>query len=188
MMIPLQISFRHMKPSAALETRIREEAEKLELFHDHIMSCRVVVEAPHRHQQKGNLFHIRLDLKTPGKELVVTKEHHDNHAHEDIYVVVRDAFNAMQRQLEDHTRIQHGRVKSHETPAHGRILQLIPMQDFGTIKTPDGREIYFHRNSVLSSDFDKLTEGDEVKFVEEAGEEGPQASSVTPIGKHQILG
>jgi cold shock CspA family protein len=152
------------------------------------MSCRVVVEAPHRHREKGNLFHLGIDLKIPGKELVVTKEHHDNHAHEDIYVVVRDAFNAMQRQLEEHTRIQRGQIKTHETPAHGRVLQLLPMQDYGRIKTPDGREIYFHRNSVLDPGFDELTEGDEVKFVEEAGEEGPQASTVTAIGKHHILG
>ena len=188
MMIPLQISFRHMDPSPALESRIRDEAAKLELFHEHIMSCRVIVESPHQHQQKGKLYHLRIDLKTPGKELVVTKEHHDNHAHEDIYVVVRDAFNAMRRQLEDHARIQQGRIKTHEIPAHGRVSQLIPMQDYGMIKTPDGREIYFHRNSVLDTGYDKLTEGDEVKFVEVAGDEGPQASTVSPIGKHHIVG
>lgn len=188
MMIPLQISFRHMDPSPALESRIRDEAAKLELFHEHIISCRVVVEAPHQHQQKGKLYHLRIDLKTPGKELVVTKEHHDNHAHEDIYVVIRDAFNAMQRQLEDHARIEHGQVKTHETPAHGRVSLLIPMQDYGIIKTLDSREIYFHRNSVLDAGYDKLTEGDEVKFVEAVGDEGPQASTVTPIGKHHIVG
>jgi ribosomal subunit interface protein len=177
-----------MEPSPALESRIKDEVAKLEQFHDHIMSCRVVVESPHRHQHKGNLYSLRIDLKTPGKELVVTKDHHDNQAHEDVYVVIRDAFNAMQRQLEDHTRIQRGHTKNHETPAHGRVLRLIPLQDYGFIKTADGREIYFHRHSVLGPGYDRLTEGDEVKFVETIGEEGPQASTVTPIGKHHIVG
>jgi ribosomal subunit interface protein len=188
MMIPLQISFRHIDPSPALESRIRAEATKLEQFHENIISCRVVVEAPHRHQHKGKLYNLRIDLKAPGKELVVTKQQHDKHAHEDIYVVIRDAFNAMRRQLEDHAKIQHRRIKAHEIPAHGRVLQLIPIQDYGMIKTPDGREIYFHRNSVLNDEYDNLSEGDEVRFVEEAGDEGPQASTVTQLGKHHIVG
>jgi cold shock CspA family protein len=176
-----------MAPSPALESRIRDEVGKLEQFHDNIMSCRVTVAAPHRHQHKGKLYNVSIDLKTPGRELVVNKEHHDKHAHEDVYVVIRDAFNALQRQLEDHVRIQRRKVKTHVSPAHGRVSQLVPIQDYGVITTPDGREIYFHRNSVLNSGYDKLIEGSEVSFFEEAGDEGPQASTVTLIGKHHIV-
>jgi ribosome-associated translation inhibitor RaiA len=188
MQIPLQITFRHMEPSPALEARIRQEAGKLDKFYEKVMSCRVVVEAPHRHHHKGNLYQIRIDLKTPGKEIVVTRAQHDNHAHEDVYVVVRDAFNSVQRQVEDFARHQRREVKHHETPAHGRVLTLVPDDDYGKIETTDGREIYFHRNSVLNGGYHALAIGSEVRFTEEAGEEGPQASYVSPIGKHHIVG
>lgn len=66
MQVPLQITFRHMDPSPALENQIREEAAKLEQFHEHIMSCKVVLESPHKHHHKGKLYHLHIDLKTPG--------------------------------------------------------------------------------------------------------------------------
>lgn len=188
MHMPLQITFRHMDPSPALEARIRKEAARLDKFHEHIMSCRVVVEAPHQHHHKGNLYHLSIDLKAPRKEMAVTREHHADHAHEDIYVVIRDAFDAMQRQIEDYARRQRSEVKTHEVPSHGRITELVPEQDCGRIETVEGREIYFHRNSVLDNAYDKLTIGSEVRFEEESGDEGPQASTVVMVGKHHILG
>lgn len=101
-------------------------------------------------------------------------------------MAIRDAFDAMTRQLEDYARKRRGKVKHHETPAHGRISSLHPEEDYGRIKTPDDRLVYFHRHSVLDNAFDRLTVGSEVRFVEEAGERGPQASTVTLIGKHHV--
>ena len=112
MQLPLQITFRHIQPSAAVEARIRQEAAKLEKFFEKIISCRVIVEAPHRHHNQGNLFHVRIDLAVPQEELVVSHEQHDEHAHEDAYVVIRDAFNALHRQLEDYVRRRRGDVKA----------------------------------------------------------------------------
>lgn len=113
MQIPLQITFRGIPKSEAVEARIREKVDKLERFHSRIMSCRVAVEAEHQRHHQGNQYHIRIDITVPGKELVISREHHDNHAYEDIYVAIRDAFNAAARQLEDHARIRRGEVKSH---------------------------------------------------------------------------
>lgn len=188
MQLPLQITFRDMDPSAAVETKIREKAAKLDQFFDHIMSCRVTVEAPHRRHHQGNLFHVRIDVTVPGKELVVSREPAEHQAHEDAYVVIRDAFNAMRRQLEDYSRRLKGNVKAHEVPPHGRVIELVPEQDFGRIESADGRDIYFHRNSLVNGDFEKLGVGDEVRFDEELGEHGPQASSVRLVGKHHIVG
>ncbi len=188
MKLPLQITFRNMDPSEAVEANIREKAEKLDKFYSQIMGCRVVVEEHHQHHHKGNLFHIRIDLTVPDKELVVSREHDQDHAHEDIYVAIRDAFNAARRQLEDYSRRRGQHVKSHETPPHGRISQLSPEEDYGKIDTPDGREIYFHRHSVLNQDFDKLEIGAEVRFDEEQGDFGPQASTVKVVGKHHVVG
>ena len=188
MQIPLQITFRDMEASAAVETTIREKAAKLDQFYDQIMSCRVMVEAPHAHHHKGKLFQVRIDLTVPEGELLVTHEHHHKDpAHEDVYVAIRDAFDAMTRQLEDYARKRRGKVKKHEAPAHGHVFSLNPEEDYGRIKTPEERVIYFHRNSVLDNAFDKLEVGSEVRFVEEMGERGPQASTVTLVGKHHIL-
>ena len=99
MQSPLEISFRNMDRSDAVEARVRENAEKLEQVFDRITSCRVVVEATHRHHHKGNLYHVSID-----------------HAHEDVYVAVRDAFKAARRRLEDHAERRAGKVKTHEVP------------------------------------------------------------------------
>lgn len=188
MQLPLQITFRNMDPSDAVEAKIRERAAKLDHFAQYIMSCRVAIEAPHRHHHTGGLYHVRIDITLPGEEIVVSREPDLHHAHEDVYVALRDAFDAARRKLEDHVRRQRGKVKSHEVPDHGRIHELFPEMDYGTIQTPDGREIYFHRNSVLDTEFEKLEVGTEVRFAEEQGERGPQASSVHLVGKHHVAG
>jgi ribosomal subunit interface protein len=117
MPIPLQISFRNMDPSPAVEERIRKKAEKLERFHDRIIGCTVVVEAPHRHHHKGKLYSVRVDISVPGKELIVDRAKPSDHAHEDVYVAVRDAFDAAVRRLEDQSRKVRGSVKTR--PAQG---------------------------------------------------------------------
>ena len=188
MKLPVQITFRHMEPSAALEANVREKAEKLDAFYDQIMACRVVVEAPHGHHHQGKLYHLRIDVTVPDGELVVSRESGLDHSHEDVYVAVRDAFDAMRRRLEDYARRRRQDVKSHLPPSHGHIIEIVPAEDFGRIETPDGREVYFHRNSVVGADFDRLELGTAVRFSEEAGEQGPQASTVHVVGKHHVAG
>jgi cold shock CspA family protein len=202
MEIPLQITFRNMPRSQAIENNIREKASKLESFYDRIMSCRVIVEAPHRRHRKGKTYEVRIDLTVPGGELVInhspkrlkavksslaeppeTKliESHKpskQGAHADAYVAIRDAFNAAGRKLQDHARRRSGAVKRHQGPAPARVAKLFPEERYGFLKTPDGREVYFHSNSVLQPGFDHLDVGAEVYFAEERGEEGPQASTV----------
>jgi len=114
--LPLQVTFRNLDHSDAVEARIREKVEKLGSFHGGIMSCRVSVEMLHRHHQQGNHFHVRIDLKVPGHELVAGREPDENHAYTDVYVAIRDAFDAMKRQLEDLAHHQQGKVKTHELP------------------------------------------------------------------------
>lgn len=187
MQIPLQITYRDMEPSEAVEANIREKVNKLEQFIDNITSCRVVIEAPHKHHHQGRLFSIRIDITLPGEEIVVTRSPDKHHAHEDIYVSIRDAFNAARRQLEDYVRRRRGEIKTHESEAYGAIKNLFPYEDYGVIETPDGREVYFHRNSLVDANFDKLEEGARVHFVEVAGEQGPQASTVHVEGKHHVI-
>jgi cold shock CspA family protein/ribosome-associated translation inhibitor RaiA len=208
MKIPLQIKFRNMPPSPAIEDNIREKAAKLESFYNRIMGCRVIVEAPHRHHRKGKAYEVRIDLTVPGGELVINRspkrlkagksnaieqpettlivENHEpskHAAHADIYVAIRDAFNAAGRRLQDYARRQSGAVKAHVGPPRARVTRLFPEEGYGFLETPDGREIYFHGNSVLQPGFQELNVGAEVYFAEEQGEKGPQASTVRLVEK-----
>jgi ribosomal subunit interface protein len=174
MKIPLQVTFRNMEHSAVIEANINEKAAKLERFYDRIMGCRVVVEATQRRHHQGNLYSVRIDITVPGKELAVNRQEN-----EDAYVAIRDAFDAAVRLLEEHNRQLRGVVKTHAEPPKGRIVRIFPEADYGFIKTPDEREIYFHKNSVLNEiDFNNLKFGTEVTFIEEQGAEGPQAARV----------
>jgi ribosomal subunit interface protein len=95
MQIPLQITLRNIARSAAVEASIRRRAAKLDRFHRRIVRCRVVVEIPSRHRQQGKEFVVRLDIKVPGSEIVITHDHHV-----DLYAALHEAFHAAQRRLE----------------------------------------------------------------------------------------
>lgn len=180
--IPLEIAFRNMESSEALERRIRERVERLHRRFSHINSCRVAMEVPHRSPAQHALsFHVRIEVRVPEKELVVSRDPGDRGAHFDAYVTVRDAFDAMERQLEQYSQKLRGDVKSRAAPLQGRVLRLFP--EYGFIGTTDGREIYFHRNTVVDARFEDLEEGTPVELSLVDGESpmGPQATTVRPI-------
>ena len=195
MILPLQITFRNVASSEAVKGWIQEEAKKLDEFHGKITGCRVVVELPNRRRKAGNLYHVRVDLTVPGGEMVVkrqpnlrskpariatrpTKSLEVKAPHKDLRQAVNDAFGAMRRRLQDYSRRRRREVKLHETSPLARVARLFPREGYGFLETADGREIYFHRNSVLNSGFDRLETGSVVAFTEEKGEQGPQASTV----------
>jgi ribosomal subunit interface protein len=182
---PLEIRFRQMEPSPAIEARIREKAALFERFSDRITGCRVTVEKAGRHHRKGGLFRVRIEIDVPGKALAVTHTGPQDHAHEDVYVALRDAFNAAVRRLEDHVREHGARVKAHAVPLQGTIRMVDRDGGFGFIETAQG-EVYFHRNSVVEGGFDALEPGDTVRLqvAERESAEGWQATTVHLIGRH----
>lgn len=187
MQIPVDITFKEMVKSDALEGRVREWVDKLERVYDRIVRCEVLIETPHRRHRNGRQFHVRVRLTVPGGEIVASHDPGPDEAHEDAYVALRDTFIAVRRQLEDHVRKTYkrgdARLKESNGSQHGRITFLDVEKEWGWIEPDDGRRIYFHRNSVLGG-VDQLMVGDEVRFTEEIGNEGPQASTVTSIGDH----
>ncbi|HRK95281.1 MAG TPA: ribosome-associated translation inhibitor RaiA [Rhodospirillales bacterium] len=104
MQVPLEIAFHNMEPSEFIEANVRERVGKLERYFDRIIRCSVSIEAPHRAHRQGNLYHVRIEISVPGKDLVVSRNPGDIHAHKDVYVAIRDAFAAAERQLADHAR------------------------------------------------------------------------------------
>jgi cold shock CspA family protein/ribosome-associated translation inhibitor RaiA len=184
MEVPLAIAFRNMPPSPAVESHVRERAEALERFFGRIIACQVIVESTARRHRKGRLYHLHVTLTVPGRQIVVKRDPPEHRAHEDILVALRDTFDAAQRQLEDHARRRRGQTKVHEAPNHGRIVRLFRNEGYGFIRSSEGDEIYMHRNAVLGTGFEELSEGDEVRYIIHDGAKGPQASTVILIGKH----
>src|SRR3954452_6164881 len=103
MELPLQITFHRLQRSDAISGHVRQRARKLEKFFDRILFCRVAIEVPHHRHVKGNHYRVRVEVAVPGQQLVVTRGPDDHNAYSDVYVAIRDAFDAMRRQLEDYT-------------------------------------------------------------------------------------
>lgn len=185
MQVPLQMSFRKVRKNTAIEDLIRDQAAKLEQVCDHIVGCRIAVEKPQKHQKSGNPFRVRIDVTVPPEhELVVTREASEGDLHEQLPTVLRNAFSAMRRQLKKLVEKQHGDVKTH--PAQeigGFVVRLFRDQGYGFIKSPDGEEIYFHKNSLPGGEFDRLEVGTGVQWHQEQGNNGLQASTVRIIDK-----
>ncbi len=172
----LQITTRNLSLSKAAEDAIRDKAGKLEKFYDRIISCRIMVEASHKHHNKGILYTLRIDITVPGGEIVVNRQ-----GHEDLYVAIRDSFGAARRRLEDYARKQRGDIKRHGAQPYGMVTKIFAEEGYGFLEGTEKYEIYFHRNAVLNNAFDHLTIGTKVRYTEEMGANGPQASTVAAL-------
>ncbi len=178
---PPKITFEGIEPSDAVRARVDSEISKLERFFGRITSCRVVIAKRQKRHVHGDLFNVSVHLALPnGREVVANRNPPEDHAHEDVYVTIRDAFAAARRQLQDEARKIRGDVKCHGDPPQAIVGALIAEEDYGFIETFDGRELYFHRNSVAKDGFDQLKVGDHVTFSEALGDKGPQATIVKP--------
>jgi hypothetical protein len=121
---PLQFSFHNVPRSELIETAIREAAARLEGSYDRIMSCRVIVDQPHRHQKEGSPYQVRIDLKVPGAELVVKREPAEHLTLAELDTVIHEAFDDMQRQLDEFLNRRRGYVRAHQPPPHARVTRL----------------------------------------------------------------
>jgi len=193
-----------MKPSAEIEKWIHAEAAKLDTLYSRVMGWRVAVEVPNRHHRKGSPYHIRIDLTVPRGEIVVKREPSLNARarhlgeresrkqsevklpHKELRQAINDAFKAAGRRLQDYARRQRGDIKSPTLLPQARVSKILPQEGYGFLTSDDGREIYFHKNSVLGRAFPRLQVGTTVRFVEEAGDKGPQASTVRVVPKQRM--
>lgn len=183
MQVPLEINFNGVDRSEWSEDFIRRQVERLERYAGDMVSCRVAVEQPHRRQTRGNPWHVRVEVTLPPKhELVASAEPVEVQPEVELRTVIRDAFRAMERQIKKTVQRRRYEVKTHEQPL-ALVTRLFSDEGYGFITTPEGRDIYFHRNSVLHNGFERLGVGTAVRFAEEEGEEGPQASSVQIVDK-----
>lgn len=113
----LQLTYHNMDPSAAVKKAVREKVDKLEQFSDQVTACHVTIDAPHKHHHKGKIYSVLIELHVPDTEIVASRSPAENHAHEDVYVAIRDAFNSARRQLKEYEQRRRGKVKTREPPA-----------------------------------------------------------------------
>jgi cold shock CspA family protein len=198
MLLPVQVTFRNMDDVTGLGELVQKEADKLDRFYDRISSCRVVVERPQR-AESSKLYHVRIDLGLPKGELVVKhtptlhgtlqddKEDKSRREAESVLVhktpqrAILEAFHEMRRRLQDYSRRQVGFVKNPQKMAEGTVKEIFPDQGHGFLETTDDRRIYFNQAAVLDGHFDRLRVGTRLRFAEEMGDNGPQASTVKVI-------
>ncbi len=185
MQVPLELSFRGVESDAAIETLIADQISRLEEIDDSIVSCHVAVERPQRHQATGGPFRVRVDVRVPpGHELVATREPGDGAVHDDLTAVLRDTFHVVRRQLRSLAEKRRGDVKRHLADDETALVVRLNRDDgFGFLRSLEGREVYFHRNSVRGGAFDRLEVGTAVRFAAETGVDGLQASAVTIVDK-----
>jgi ribosomal subunit interface protein len=177
MQVPLEISTRRIDLSPDLEADLRRRADRLNRLYDRMTSCRIDVERPSFHHNEGGPYRVRIDITVPGSELVADKQA------EDLNTAIRDAFQAAERQVDEFSQRRRGEVKTQVGPPEGEVIRLFKEDGFGFLQGTDGTEVYFHRNAVIDPSFDDLKIGMRVRYAETQGNEGPQASTVSLVGK-----
>jgi cold shock CspA family protein/ribosome-associated translation inhibitor RaiA len=187
MQTTVEIDFQGMDARPEIQAEIAKHVAELEQRFGRVTAGRVVLKAPGGHHRTGGLYEVNIRLALPaGREVNVDRTAKADERHSDLTFAINDAFKRARRQLQDRVRELQGQVKTHEGAPIGTVVRLDPSGEFGFIKSNDGPEIYFHRNSVLDGAFSRLTVGTRVTFAEEEGEKGTQASTVTVLGKHGL--
>ncbi|WP_414566714.1 MULTISPECIES: HPF/RaiA family ribosome-associated protein [unclassified Anabaena] len=188
MKISPEITYRNVEKTNAIDSLIQEKIAKLELVCNYINSCHIAIEKTHDRPRSGSPYRVRIDMTVPpGHEIVAESNPGESNQYDPLDAVIRDAFNAARQQLiklserqQESHRAQNQEVEQETTAL---VTKLFHDRGYGFLKTLDGREIYFHRNSVLHDDFERLGIGTGVHFSLEMGEEGPQASTVKIVDK-----
>ncbi len=179
----VEVDFEGMKPIESIRSAIDLGVERLEKRFGRITACRVAVKAPGDHHRTSGLYEIRIWLSLPdGRQVAVARTPPLDERYGDLPFALNDTFKRARRRLRDQVRRMEGIVKTHEGEPIGTVTKLD--DGFGFLQTSDGREIYFNAHSVLNGAFAKLKAGTRVTFAEEAGEKGPQASTVRLLGRH----
>ena len=180
-----EIVMRDVEKSEELLQLIEDGIADLEKACDYIVGCHVAVERAQRAGRSGSPFRVRIHLTVPpGHDVVAIRKPGEGDSHEPLSSVVRDAFDRAERRLKKLVQKQ-----AHETKRHAAqevsavVARIFKDEGYGFLVTTDNREIYFHRNSVLHDAFEKIKAGTGVHFVEEPGNDGPQATTVRLIDK-----
>ena len=185
------ITYRNIDKTAKIDNLIQEKISKLEMYCDYMNSCHVVIEKANEHPSSGSPYRVSIDITIPhNREIAVIESPDRGKQYPPLEAVIRDAFEAARRQIVSISTEQKGERKVHPEQNMGAlVVKLFPEEGYGFIKAIDtGTEIYFHKNSVIDNDFDRLEVGVGVRYKETMGDMGPQATTVKIVdkqGSHQ---
>ncbi|WP_013322510.1 HPF/RaiA family ribosome-associated protein [Gloeothece verrucosa] len=187
MKIPVEISYRGVEKTDTIETLIDEKVAKLEKFCNYLNSCHIAVEKIHDRPRSGSPYRVRIDITVPpSHELVAESNPAEQNQYVELDRVIRDAFSKAERQVKELSRQQRDSDQAKSGAAQDTealVVRLFPEQDYGFLKTLDGEEIYFHRNSVLHNDFERLAVGTGVRYSAIEDDQGPRATTVQIVDK-----
>jgi cold shock CspA family protein/ribosome-associated translation inhibitor RaiA len=186
MQTPAQVEFENLTPSPGLQAAIDQHIAELEKRFGRVTAGRIIVRGPGDRHKTGGQYQVSIRLALPeGREVNVGRTPKADERYADLTFAVDNAFKRARRQLQDQARVMRGQTKLHEGEPVGTVLRIDPSGEFGFLEGADGQEIYFNCNSVLEGRAD-IGVGSRVSYVEEAGEKGPQASTVKVLGKHGL--
>jgi cold shock CspA family protein/ribosome-associated translation inhibitor RaiA len=172
----LHIEGQHVQLEPEWRAKIEGELDRLQKhYHDPILHARVeIIGTAHHHL---GAFEVHLVVAVAGDTLTITRQG------DLVLPLLAEACDVLDRRLLEHSRLRQQESKTHgEVARHGRVLRLFPQDDYGFIETEDGLEVYFHAHAVKKGKFAHLRPGTAVKFAQEAGDQGPQAVWVQPLG------
>jgi cold shock CspA family protein/ribosome-associated translation inhibitor RaiA len=180
-----ELIFHDVDRSTWVENYVLERVQRLERFADGITSCRVSLSKDQASHHKGNRYSVMVEVRTPpNHDLAAKKAKVIRDMPTQLPALINLAFGALERQLKKTAQLRRGEEKSHENGQPHGIVEKLFDEGYGFLRAlDDDRQVYFHRNSVLHGDFDRLAVGTEVRFTPQDGDDGPQASSVQIIAK-----
>ena len=180
MQVAPEVSYKNIASSQRIRRRVAKELAHLEKIYPRLISCKVLVEGPDGTRgSKGHLARVRLHLGLPGgREVAVSHRSDDNHAHEDVYVAIRDSFRAAERQLKKIKPDPRVDGSLEDTRLSGTIARFNAEERSGFIQASDQTDYYFHENEVTGGEFDQLTIGEAITFRPDMGKKGPMARTV----------
>lgn len=193
MQTPVEIDFQGFQASEQLRAAVTRNISTLEQRFGRITACRITIRGPSERHRTGGAFEVSIRLSLPqGREVDIArsegraKDAETDNRLLDPVVAVNDAFKRARRRLQDHARRMQGNVKAHDGPPMATVARFDDAAGFGFLETQDGREVYFHKNSILDGGAHYVAPGTRVTFFEEMGDKGPQASTVRVLGKHTM--
>jgi ribosome-associated translation inhibitor RaiA/cold shock CspA family protein len=186
MQIPIEIAFHNIEKSDWAEQSIRDHVARLEGIYDRLTTCRVRVDQRANNSKNTVPPVVRIEMSVPGRKDIVVAHEPDHLQRKfqapDLRNAINEAFRIAERRLREYKEKlkDYTAAETHEAANEflGQVAELNPDEDFGFLLTKEGGLLYFHRNSILSGDFDKLERGQEVHYVETTGDTGPTASKV----------
>jgi cold shock CspA family protein/ribosome-associated translation inhibitor RaiA len=181
-----ELIFHDIERSAWVENYILERVQRLDRFAEGITSCRVSLAQDQASHHKGNRYSVMVEVRMPpNHDLAARKAKVIREMQTQLPALINLAFGAMERQLKKTAELRRGAVKHPDNGQPHGIVEKLFDEGYGFLRAvDDDRQVYFHRNSVLHGDFERLAIGTEVRFTPQDGDDGPQASSVQIIAKH----